>query len=1226
MKISEIFENSVTRTIAPVVYFHEQTPSKLAAEVNEYIVTGGYPAKDVRSKRVPSGIHEQFVRLLRGIAEANERADGGERASWISGFYGSGKSSFAKLLGLAFDGVMLPNGKPLADALLARDDSPLASEFADAWRAATSKAPTIAVVFDIGGESRDNEQIHVTTLRQVQRRLGYSKSTLVARHELKLERDGEWNRFLAASEKLLGMPWSQAKDKQLTEDHFSHVLHIMDPDRYRDPTSWIDSRAGAATGEGTSAREVVDEIDAMLSIRDEDKRLFIVIDEVSQYIHQDETRMLGLQSFVSDLGQRLKGKVWIFCTGQQKLEQGGDASNIGKLKDRFPTALRVHLDSTNIRDVVHKRLLKKKATHEPALRALFAQHRSDLKNYAFGCDEITEEDFVETYPLLPSQIDLLMRITTELRGQSRRAQGDAHAIRGLLQLLGDLFREQKLADSEVGRLVTLDIIYAVQSTALDVDVQTTLSRIFDHPDVRHDELAVRVAKAVALLELISETTATTAELVAQCLYRELGQGNQVPLVTAALERMRALALLSYSEKHGFKIQSSAGQEWQKERDDIQVSPEQRSRYAQDLIKELVGSAQERPKWKGRSFPWSLYFSDGQQFKDVKLQDARDDSTVTVDFRLTSTPVRKVSANTSAQWLALCALPDNANKILWVAGDTAPLEDALRELGRSERMVERGQQKRQSLSREKLELLAREEQRLEDLRAAARRAVELAFVSGETYFRGQATNARSYGTSFATAMIAAATRALPELYPYFSEITISPAELAQLLQDQLAGPSQKFMEATATNVGLGILSMDAGKYIASCTGSHPTRVLAEIAGRGGASGAALVSMFVGPPYGYAPDVLKACIAGLLRGGKLRIVLDKGDELKSYKDPGVSDLFHSERVFRSAEYFPAAEDQLTPRDRTAIRKLFEKYANDAIDNDNEALADAAFKHFPKARESLRAVETLLARLPNRPGLPPVLKKFAVALENGNRSRKVDETVNALKRDVDTLRDGFELLAVYKGDLTEAAITAVRAADDVRTHELAQLQTFGSELHAADAAWLTEQLATERPWREAGRLAEVTAQLKATYAQVRRDLLNEQYAAAEAVRSLVKLRPDFARLDDDQAYRALLPINAALVDTTPTAVAPTLLELRDRVASRLPLAEDQANDAIDGFINDAAKPPGPGTSPQPNTSTPVVKVETNFRGRVVTNREELHAVFKELEARLGPHFDRGARVRLS
>jgi hypothetical protein len=41
--IRDLFVSDVTRDIPPVVYFHEQSPAKLAAEVGEYIITGGWP-------------------------------------------------------------------------------------------------------------------------------------------------------------------------------------------------------------------------------------------------------------------------------------------------------------------------------------------------------------------------------------------------------------------------------------------------------------------------------------------------------------------------------------------------------------------------------------------------------------------------------------------------------------------------------------------------------------------------------------------------------------------------------------------------------------------------------------------------------------------------------------------------------------------------------------------------------------------------------------------------------------------------------------------------------------------------------------------------------------------------------------------------------------------------------------------------------------------------------
>jgi hypothetical protein len=67
---------------------------------------------------------------------------------------------------------------------------------------------------------------------------------------------------------------------------------------------------------------------------------------------------------------------------------------------------------------------------------------------------------------------------------------------------------------------------------------------------------LRAAKAVALLELIQETTPTDAELVAQCLYDRMDRGNNVAAVTEALEDLRRKNLLGYSEKHGYKLQSS----------------------------------------------------------------------------------------------------------------------------------------------------------------------------------------------------------------------------------------------------------------------------------------------------------------------------------------------------------------------------------------------------------------------------------------------------------------------------------------------------------------------------------------------------------------------------------------------------------------------------------------------------------------------------------------------
>jgi hypothetical protein len=533
--IKDLFKDDVTRDIPPVVYFHEQTPEKVRDEVSEYIITGGWNKDHPNYKRVPDGIHEQYVRLLTALKKEAAKPGGpSQPAVWISGFYGSGKSSFAKLLGLALDGLELPDGSSLADALLRRDETDRAAEFRAAWKGLRqSIEEPFSVVFDIGGFARDNEHIDSACVRQVQKRLGYCQDQLVADFELRLEQAGDWERFLDIANSI-GHPWDDEIDSPFADETFSEILHHFDKDRYVEPMSWIDSRAGTTVAD--SASESVKAIAEMIRFRKPNGTLFMVVDEVSQYVLSNDQRVNRLTAMTSELGSQLKGKAWLLGLGQQKIDEEAGDKFLVWAKDRFPRQLRVHLAATNIRDVVHRRLLQKTREGEEELRGLFEKHRPDLKLFAFGCEDVSADEFVEVYPLLPGQIDLLLQITSAMRIRSARAQGDDQAIRGLLQLLGELFRDQKLADLPVGSLITLDRIYEVQKTALDSDTQSSMARVLNETAGK-DAMLQRAAKAVALLELIQDTRQTDAKLVAQCLYDAMDRGNQVEQVEAALEQL-----------------------------------------------------------------------------------------------------------------------------------------------------------------------------------------------------------------------------------------------------------------------------------------------------------------------------------------------------------------------------------------------------------------------------------------------------------------------------------------------------------------------------------------------------------------------------------------------------------------------------------------------------------------------------------------------------------------
>ncbi len=299
MQIQKLFLADVTRDIPPVVYFHDQSPEKLADEVNEYIITGGWLPEHPNYKRVPNGIHEQYVRLLTAITkELDKRPGPGLPTAWISGFYGSGKSSFAKLLGLALDGVELPDGRSLADAWLERDRSQKKHELAAAWHALRCKIDPIAIVFDVGSYARDNEQVHSVAVRELQKRLGYCTAESVGDFELKLERDGRYGEFLKIAQQTLDKPWDEAKTSAMADEDFSLVLSELDDKRYTSPMSWLTSHVGKS-GAGRSPDDAVNDIRDMLAFRRPKATLFMVVDEVSQYVHDNRDRQDRLRAFAS---------------------------------------------------------------------------------------------------------------------------------------------------------------------------------------------------------------------------------------------------------------------------------------------------------------------------------------------------------------------------------------------------------------------------------------------------------------------------------------------------------------------------------------------------------------------------------------------------------------------------------------------------------------------------------------------------------------------------------------------------------------------------------------------------------------------------------------------------------------------------------------------------------------------------------------------------------------
>jgi hypothetical protein len=108
MLIKTLFDPSkdIYRTIEKVITYNAAQEARLRAEIGEYIVT--------------DSIDDQLERLLIKMQAAMEDGGHNEVGVWVSGFYGSGKSSFTKYLALGFDDSVTVDGVRFLEHLIDR--------------------------------------------------------------------------------------------------------------------------------------------------------------------------------------------------------------------------------------------------------------------------------------------------------------------------------------------------------------------------------------------------------------------------------------------------------------------------------------------------------------------------------------------------------------------------------------------------------------------------------------------------------------------------------------------------------------------------------------------------------------------------------------------------------------------------------------------------------------------------------------------------------------------------------------------------------------------------------------------------------------------------------------------------------------------------------------------------------------------------------------------------
>jgi hypothetical protein len=947
--IGDLLVRDLKQKIEEIIKVDQTDEQSVYTEITEYIAT--------------DRIKEQYRKLFKDIADAPSDPHEGVGV-WVSGFFGSGKSSFAKNLG-----YVLANRKVLdqsaSDLFLAQVNDKRLSEWA---KLINVRIPTEVIMFDIQTDrsksGHTKQEFSDFLYRVLLRELGYADEFDLAELEISLESEGKLEEFIqryderyAALDKEGKGSWLQRGRKNTQVWNRSGViLHELFPDTYRTPESFAQSLAHQRVQ--VTPALLVERTFELAGRRCPGKAIAFIVDEVGQYVAYSKERLEDLRKVIELFGKESKNRikarraiapVWVIVTSQEKLDEVtsamGDEKRVllAKVRDRFK--YEIDLAPADIHEVATKRVLAKKEAAVPVLKKLFAESQGQL-NAACRLErtarrsEITEDEFIQFYPYLPHFVELSIDIMSGIRLQPGATKHLGGSNRTIIKQAYEMLVSERtnMAARAIGTLVTLDKIFELVEGNLSSEKQRDLSNVVQifKDDAEDRGMTSRVAKTVCLLEFVRDLPRTEANIAA-CLVAEVGEPAPLAEVQKALTKLEKAQFIRNTEE-GWKLQTAQEKNWESEK---RHWKEPKPKDRNDILREILREIFTDPKLKTystkigqRSFPVGISV-DGIRVGDegkVPLSLVIAEETETFPEKLAE--VRQESRQEA-----------HKHDLYWIFALTPEIDDLVANLFASRQMVSKYDQLRAQnrITNEEAACLADEKNETIRLRSRLQEKVIEALEKGQGLFRGVSKDAATLGKTASEIFKKFFDYAVPDLYPKLEmgSRPLKGTEAEEILKAaNLNGISQAFY---GSEKGLNLVVKEGSNFVVNQAAEVAKEVLDYLnreqayGNKDTRTGRALEIHFGGLGYGWELDVLRVILAALFRAGAIE-VSSKGQRFDSYLDPNSRVPFTNTPAFRSAVFTPAK-----PIDLKTLKQAVENYellTGETIDVEKNAIA-AAFK---------------------------------------------------------------------------------------------------------------------------------------------------------------------------------------------------------------------------------------------------------------------------------------------
>ena len=1087
--IESLFDRDIHRRIEEVIKVDQTDEEIIHDEIDEYIVT--------------DALEDHYIEILERYNETPNKPHEGI-GIWVSGFFGSGKSSFAKMLGLALENRdILDDGAAdlFAQKAESRKMRVLLSQIAE-------NIPTDAVVFDVStdrGIKSGSQRLTEIMYRQLLGHLGYAEDLDLAELEITLEGKGELERFKKAYRERFDQEWDESKDLiAFALGEASAVMHELYPDRFSRQDSWQEAMQDRTDiSPGRFAERCVELMDR----RRPGENLVFVVDEVGQFVSRNVQKMLDLQAIVQQLGVKGRGRFWLAVTSQEKLNElvsGLDDKKIelARLMDRFP--LQVHLEPTDIAEVTGKRVLSKNAEAQKTLRSLYDEHRGRLSRQTdltadIKLPELTAESFIDLYPLLPYQVDLVIQVVSGLRTQGGASKHVGGANRTIIKLAQQLLvhPDTNLAEYPVGKLARADQIYDLVSGNIPSEIRGKIEEIPDR--VEHDD-AQQVAKATCLLQYV-QSIHRTAENIAAVLYPSVDAGTRLPQVKEALEVLTEAHQVRRGQD-GYRIPSPVEDDWEKERRSRSPRPADARRIHAEVLTDLWAPQPSYTLGGTKTFRAGL-FLDGREEEQGDLPLYLELVQPEEDFEEAAEEARQRSQA-------------EEESVFWVARLTGDVSRLVQEVYRSKEILSR--KERSARSRDEANLVREEKQRRRRHESDLRERLTKACLDGRAFFRGNDRSPQAEAKSVRGAAETLLGKALPEVFSRFEEAAakVRKKDLEALMtMENLRGLPEVFSE-------LNLLEEKNGTPVFR-TGHDPlAEVRSKIKNRTdygeSANGRYLEDVFAKEPYGWDFDTVRLFVVSLLRAGKIEAT-SKGQLIDQAVSLKARDTFTKNNLFRQASFRP--HEGL---DQTKVIEAYthfkDVYGHEVQELEEGAVSRAIRDTTGEHEDEVRSMHTTLAQhdLPGQEVLRSALEQMQ-AIRTGPR-KAVILTFNGAYREI---KEAIQRTRDLKDKLNEPRLKDIRRARSILDNEwtfLRDRDDVDEEVEQA-AERLKDLLKQETFYRNLAEIDQLRRTIEEAHQERFEEAAEERIAAYEKAIEELQQAPDWGELSADQQQQVAEPL---------------------------------------------------------------------------------------------------------